>query len=50
MSLISAKTLVKIAESPEEFARLFLETYGTDALENFIDRLSDIHINEGVHK
>ena len=48
--LISVKTLKNIAESPEEFARLFLENCGTDALEDFMDRMFDTWSNEGCHK
>lgn len=48
--LIAEKTLQKIAESPEDFARLFLGSCGTDALEDFIDRIRSIWDREGSHK
>ena len=47
---IAARTLQKIVEDPDEFARLFLNECGTDALENFIDRIGEVWIKEGSHK
>jgi len=48
--LIAVRTLKKITESPEEFARLLLENIGTDATEDFLDRVQNIWIDEGCHK
>jgi hypothetical protein len=48
--LIAKRTLLKIAESPEEFARLLLEHIGTDATEDFMDRLYSVWSDEGCHK
>jgi len=48
--LIAVRTLLKIAESPEEFARLLLENIGTDATEDFMDRLFTVWSDEGCHK
>ena len=50
MSLIAPQTLLKIADNPEEFAQLFLETYGTDALDDFIDQIREVWSKEGSHK
>jgi hypothetical protein len=48
--MLSDQTLQKIAEDPEQFAREFLYYAGTDALEDFIDRIREIWDEEGSHK
>jgi hypothetical protein len=48
--LVSPRTVKRIAESPEEFARLLLGEIGTDATEDFLDRLWAIWSAEGCHK
>jgi hypothetical protein len=50
MALVAERTVKKIVESPEEFARLLLEIIGTDATEDFMDRLYSVWSDEGCHK
>jgi len=49
-ALVSARTVKKIAEFPDEFGRLLLENIGTDATEDFMDRLYAVWSAEGCHK
>lgn len=49
-ALLARRTVLKIAEFPEEFTRLLLENIGTDATEDFMDQMYRIWSDEGCHK
>jgi hypothetical protein len=47
---LSKQTLQKIDEDPEEFARQFLESVGTDRMEDWMDEVYRVWSDEGSHK
>lgn len=46
----SKKTLQKIDEDPEDFARQLLEFIGTDGMEDWLAEVQRVWYEEGSHK